>query len=252
MNGRDVSGTFQTFEQNHKLTAMRLIVILLLPALLFTACGETIRGDGNVTTESREVDDFHSIQVSGIFEIELIEGDGKVEVVADANLHEHILTKVRDGKLKIYTENKYLKGEELLIRIYYDQLNSISLAGAAKVGSKSTIRGKSFELEVAGAAEAELKVRVTRLVLDLAGGSEVKISGSAEMAEIDIAGAGDVEGLDLQTQQCSIDISGAGEIEIGVEQSLDVNVTGAGEVRYRGNPSEINRSITGAGEVKQI
>lgn len=231
---------------------MRTLAAIFFSALTFVSCKETIRGNGNVTTVERSVEDFHSIEVSGFFEIELIQGSPMVEVITDENLHEHIETEVSNGELRIHTQDKNLDAKELVIRVHYDKLNSLELAGAAKITTANPIRGEVFELEVAGAAEAKLDVDVEKLELDLAGGSEVDVSGRAKTAEFEIAGAGEVNALKLQTTYCIIDISGAGEVSVSVEKSLDVDITGAGEVNYKGDPSEIRKSITGAGELKQL
>ncbi len=231
---------------------MKLLTAIAAICLVLSACGETIKGNGNVTTQSRDVSDFHSVEASGFFEIELMEGTEGVEIVTDENLHEHIEVEVKNGSLRIYTNDKMLDAKELLVKVSFEQLNSVDIAGAAQITCKSPIQGESFELEVAGAAEAELDVDVKNLSLDLAGGSEVEVVGNATMADFDIAGAGEVRALDLQTQQCSIDISGAGEIEVSVAKALDVDITGAGEVRYKGNPDDIKKSITGAGELTQL
>lgn len=231
---------------------MRILTLLTVCAILLTACGETIQGSGNVTSEKREISEFHSIDVAGFFDIELIEGNPKLEISTDDNLHEHIKTEVKDGSLKIYTENVNLDAEELKIKVYFRDLNSMSIAGAAAVNSTSTIKGERFDFSVAGAADANLDVKVTHLNIDLAGGSDMELKGKAEMVDIEIAGAGKVDAVKLKTQQCSVEISGAGEVDVNVDKKLAVDITGAGTVRYKGNPEDIKKTITGAGELTQL
>ncbi|MGC9343739.1 MAG: GIN domain-containing protein, partial [Bacteroidales bacterium] len=84
-----------------------LLFVLLFPVLLFTSCvgwmDEGITGNGNVESEIREVGNFHGIEAASglnVF-VEFGEMSNDIEVVADENLLEYIITEVDDGMLKI-------------------------------------------------------------------------------------------------------------------------------------------------------
>jgi putative autotransporter adhesin-like protein len=66
-----------------------------------------VSGSGNVITETRDVRDFSSIDVSGIFKVEATaQKDFRVEVQTDDNLLPFITTEVRDGVLHIEAEKR--------------------------------------------------------------------------------------------------------------------------------------------------
>ena len=61
-----------------------------------------IKGNGNVTEQTREVGSYDGIVVSGSFEVKLYAGnEGSIKVEAESNLLEYIETIVKDGKLHI-------------------------------------------------------------------------------------------------------------------------------------------------------
>lgn len=186
-----------------------------------------------------------------MFEVELIEGDEKIEVVTDENLHEHINIAVKNDELIIDTRDKYLDAEQVLLRIYYQDINEIDVSGAVSLNTENQLQTNHFSLDVSGACEGNLNVAVEDLEIEISGGGEPTLSGEAHHLDIDVSGAGEIKALDLQVQEADLQITGAGEIELSVENRLNVEVTGAGEVRYSGDPT-ISKSVTGAGEITQL
>ena len=87
----------------------RFLTIGLLCVLAFsfsTAClVSTVRGSGNVISETRSVANFENVSLSGIGTLYIIEGDEEsLEIEAEDNLLEHIETEVRGRTLEIKIE----------------------------------------------------------------------------------------------------------------------------------------------------
>src|SRR5512136_356999 len=79
---------------------MLAAICLSMPSCMFL--GPSVKGNGNVKEEVREVSEFHGVRVTSGMNVHLIQGEKlKVVVSADANLHELIETKVVDGILEI-------------------------------------------------------------------------------------------------------------------------------------------------------
>lgn len=243
--------TFYTFDANDRVMNIRSFVVLVFLALSMAACGETIRGNGEITSTSRELDVFEEINTSGVFEIELAVGRPKVEIEADDNLHEYVLTEVKNGVLHVHSSDKHLIAKKLKLVIFCEGLKALDISGAAEIKSRDELKGETFTLSISGAGEAELGLNVDQLNLEISGGGDLDLGGRAGVAEIEVSGAGQIDALPLHVNRADIEVTGAGEIRISVEESLNVDITGAGEVSYAGNP-EVTKNITGAGELKQL
>ena len=59
---------------------------------------------------------------------------------------------------------------------------------------------------------------------------------------------GDFKGFDFQVNSCQIENIGSGDIQVYCNESLDITITGDGNVYYKGSPS-INVNISGSGKV---
>lgn len=188
------------------------------------------KGSGVVTTQSREIEAFEKLEFAGAGNIDLVVGgETHLEVVADDNLLEDIVTEVVDGVLKINFKESLAPSQTIQFKIITDQLNSLQIAGS----SRSVITGiesENFDISIAGSADIEC-------------------SGIAEKTTIDIAGAGSIKALDLTSRYAKLSISGSGSVEINAVDELGVSIAGSGKVRYTGSPT-ISQSIAGVGSVK--
>lgn len=223
----------------------------MIIAIATISCTETIKGNGNVIEVNRKVDDFSHVRISGAFEIELLKGSSGLTVIADENLHDHIISRVENGMLEINSDGKLLHGEELRLQITGKDFRALEILGAAQISTPETVKTDAFLLDVSGACEGLVNLKVKRLDIEIAGGGDMTLSGFADDCFIKISGAGEVNAEDLQTEIMDVEITGAGEVLANVATNLNVEITGAGEVKYLGNP-EVMQHITGAGSVTNI
>lgn len=226
--------------------------LLALPIVFLASCLAPIKGNGIVEEETRAIEEFTKLSISGSYEVFIRQGTTcELKIEADENLLPLILTENSGDWLKIRTEQPIMKAKSLKLYISVIDIDNIDISGAVKLKSKGVINGKSLDLDLSGAGEIDMDLYVNELNLDLSGGTETHLRGGAEKLNVDIAGAGQLEADELQTSICNIDISGAGEANLFVTEELDADISGAGEIRYKGHP-QVNKDISGAGSIISI
>lgn len=231
----------------------QLAITAILSFVLFiSSCVGSIQGNGDVQKATRKVDDFSKISISGGYEVFLRQGDQcMLEIEADENLHDHIISENQGSWLKIYTDEPIHGSKSLKLYITVKNIETIDISGAVELHTKSTIIAKDLALDLSGAGDIEMDVEANKLNFDLRGGSELSLRGRAEKASIDIAGAGELKALELETDYMSIDISGAGSAEVFVNKELSADISGAGSIRYKGQPV-VSKDVSGAGSISSI
>ncbi|MEL6672591.1 MAG: head GIN domain-containing protein [Bacteroidota bacterium] len=122
----------------------------------------------------------------------------------------------------------------------------VNLDGAAEADLE--LDGDSLYVDVDGAGDITLEADLLTLDLSVAGAARYEGEGTVDNQLIVVKGAGNVEAFDMVSQHCEIDFLGAGEAEVNAQQSLDVQIVGAATVYYKGNPS-ITQSISGLGSL---
>ena len=73
-----------------------------------------------------------------------------------------------------------------------------------------------------------------------------------EIIKININGAARFDALDLLSKDCEIVVNGAAEATVYVTEGLDVTVDGAGKVKYDGSPENVEKHVSGLGELEEI
>lgn len=229
-----------------------ILALLAFSIVAISSPAKRVKGSGNVIKETRNVTGFHSIDVGGAFEIELIKSTSeKVVIEADDNIMPHIITKVSGGELDISTDADINNPNELKITIYYKSINELDISGAADLYSSDVLKSENLELDFSGASEVTLKLDVGTLEIDLSGASKIELEGQAGMVKLDASGAAVVHAYGLEIKQLDLDSSGASVVKVLVMDKLNIDSSGASSVRYKGSPSINLIDISGASSVKK-
>lgn len=222
---------------------------------LFASCNTLggVHGDGNVLKETRKVNTFDAIEVSGAFDVVLKQGlTEEVIVEADANLLPIIRTDVVGGTLKIETTKPVQHVTLMKVYVTVKDLKRIDVSGAVDIHTDGRITVPELSLDASGASDSQLNIEVQKLRLDCSGASKMKFTGSASEVSMDLSGATDIFAYDLLAETYDIDISGAGNAQINVSKRIRAEISGAGNVKYKGSPSEVDQRVSGAGTIKKV
>lgn len=216
--------------------------------------GERVKGSGTIKTESRNVDSFDEIDVSGNIDVYVTQGAaGPVRVETDDNLLELIEIETRGDKLVIRPRNNYNLDPTDDIKVYVStpEVNYFGASGACHIYSENKITGnEKVSIDLSGACGVTLELNAPAVDAQLSGACEVRLKGETKNLDIDGSGSTSAKCYELKTENTNIDLSGAGHAEVFASVKLDADVSGAGTVRYRGSPI-VNQSVSGAGNVSK-
>lgn len=192
---------------------------------------EHVEGSGHVITERRQVADFSQVEIDGAFDTSIsCQENTLLDITADDNIVPLILTEVRDGRLRVYSEKSFSTKKMLKVTIALQKLEQLEVSGSNNV----TVR----------------KVNSDALHLNASGSSTIIAEGQVTGLLSDLSGAATLHAMDLKADDVSVDISGAGNAEVYASKSLKAQILGAGSVVYDGNPEAVSRNILGAGSIE--
>jgi hypothetical protein len=212
---------------------MKKITIVFLAACIVLVAGcrwVGIRGNGHIKTDERPVSAFANIDGRGAFIIEWQSGTPSLRITTDENLLPYIDTDVSGDILHLRTREQIRPTHGIRVIISSPTRAGARISGAVKLDAKQ-LSGTRFALEARGASRVSLDGNIDELLADMTGASELAAST-------------------LQTKTAEISTTGAGDAEIAVAETLKVAITGAGKVKYSGNPATIEKHITGAGSIR--
>ena len=234
--------------RKYHITSSLAIIIILL----FTSCyGPFVEGDGNVVERNRDVSGFNKIEISGGYKVYISEANREsLRIVADENLHEHIVTKVINNRLIIENNINFRKAKKREIYLEVKSIDNIFLSGAIDFKGKTVIKAETLNIDANGAVEIDLEVRANKIISEFSGACEIYLSGKAEKVSIRASGGVEIEAYELIADRFNLIISGAGYAAVNAREELDVRVSGAAKVRYKGNPV-VRKNIRGAASLRK-
>jgi hypothetical protein len=237
-------------------TSMFLFVCLsVCLSLMIAGCNVIggVHGNGNVLKETRKVSSFDAIEVSGAFDIILKQGTTEEVVVeSDDNLLPLIRTDVVGGTLTIETKKPVNHITMMKVYVTVKDLKRIDVSGAVDIKTDGLLTVPELSIDASGASDSKFDLAVGKLKLDCSGASKIKFSGSATDVNMDLSGASDIFAFDFPAETYDIEISGAGNAQINVSKKIRAEISGAGSVKYKGSPSEVDESVSGAGSIKKV
>jgi hypothetical protein len=237
-----------------------LCSILLIQLIFLTSCISsqsflTVKGEGKSIDKNISVSDFHSIEVSGGFDVILVQGNSEdLTLTAQANLFEYITVKVDQGILKIYTEENIMATEPLKARISFKSIDNLKVSGGGDIHCETPVNVPDLIVEISGGGDFNTTINTDELKCHISGGGDAKIDGNIKNYTLNLTGGGDIKSdIDANTIFC--DISGGGDITLQCgEKASDANITisGGGNLSLKMNVEKLNCSVSGGGDATLI
>jgi len=217
--------------------------------------GKRVHGNGNIKTEDRQVSEFKNVEVGGAAKVLVSQGDhSSLKIETDENLLQYIEVNQTGDKVEIHERHGYNLKPTRDIRVYVTSpsYHSIDASGACDIIGQSKITNpESLEMHVSGAGDIKMEIDAPQLSAEVTGSGSIYLKGQTKDVSLDLTGAGHAYCFDLLAENTKVDISGAGSAEVYASVKLDAQVSGAGNVKYKGNASNVSQNVSGAGSVKK-
>ena len=237
---------------------MKKLLIALFALISFNSFAqpwETIKGNGQMKKETREVGDFTSLSSKGSMNVDITYGNSNsIQIEADENLLPYIETTVENGKLTIQSKKKVnLKPKsKMTVHVSMTKINSLQLSGSGNIdGDGAFTNSGKTDIGISGSGNIKLKFgSFGDLDLALSGSGNMDLKGAAtNNITAAVSGSGNIECSDISSNDVEAKISGSGNIKVYANKSIDAKISGSGNVFYRGGASNISSKVAGSGKV---
>lgn len=273
----------------------RIAFILAFAAVALTAVAgikSTIKGNQKVTTEERTVDNFDAVSVSSGIDLYLTQGNtNTLKLEADENLMKHIKTEVKNGTLKIYSDETLSDAKSLKAHLTFKALEKISGSAGADVFTENTLKADEMKVNMSSGSDLKMTLEsseanfnmssgsdaivkyigenltinassgsdfeinadeLDELVLDISSGSDVKLHGSAATLKVNASSGSDLDAFDFVAVNAIINASSACNAKITMAGgNLTVNASSASSVRYKGKVKNSRVNASSLASVKR-
>lgn len=264
-----------------KLAHLKTAAFATALAVTFSGCnligdGVCSNPSGDVLSETVIVDEFFSIDAVTIGNVFVSEGTTQeIRVEGEQQILDLMDIQVVDGELKIDL-NACFQGS-FTYNVYVTipsgrQLEGVQVSGAADLETTTPIEvadnfsmnlfgaggvifeGKNsidqLDLDIKGDAAANITLTSNSMDLDIDDSGEVEFTGETQALNASVSDAGELKGFKLEAGSASLSVSGSANAEVTITgDDLEVDISDAGTVSYKGTPANIQSRISGAGEL---
>lgn len=210
--------------------------------------------------ETRNVGNFSGIEVStGVNVVFKQENATNVKVYADSDKLHNIITKVENGVLKVYIDNKgakKMKFKNLSVNISSPRMDNIKTSSGSiftvvnsikennlriDASSGSSVAGKftvNNTTDFSASSGSDVKASVTsgKILVKCSSGSSVNLEGNSDIGMIDVSSGAEVKADNLRINNAEVESTSGSSVSVNVKDKMRVKASSGGSVRYKGNP----------------
>lgn len=234
----------------------KTIAILCLTTL-FTFCSadmfNSANGNRNVITKTRKVNsDFSGIKVSTGIDLYLTQGNSnKIMVEADENLHDIIITEVKDDILKIYVDKSIWRAKAKKVYVTFTKLDMLKATSGSDVYSKNTIISDQISITSTSGADIKISIDASSVATKATSGSSIKITGITKNHTASATSGSSINAYNLESRNTIAKASSGADINIYASEKLEANASSGGDIDFKGAPKQLRKKTSSGGSVSK-
>jgi len=192
--------------------------------------------------ETRKLDNFTSIKVSGGISVELLKGKPSADIEVIKGELDELVTEVKRGVLHIKFDKKGMfnwssGNRKAHMKVRGDlNLESIDASAGSYIGSEETIESKEIDIDASSGGKIELAIDCYNASCNASSGGHLRLNGVAESLAVDASSGGHYNGKNLKSESVDVDASSGGSASVWATKSIKANASSGGSVKYKGDP----------------
>jgi len=205
--------------------------------LAFLACIQLL------SAQSKKVDSFHAVEISGSISAELIASDEeRVEYTITKGSEKNLIIKSTKNNLVVKTDYNWTSGNHTSakVKIYYKSFDDLEVSSGSSVSVKDPINVNSFDLEVSSGSTCSATVNTDAIDLEVSSGSTLTLDGKGDRADVEVSSGSSLRAPDFVVQRADVEVSSGSTAQLEITTSLDADVSSGSTLRYSGEPSKVD------------
>lgn len=236
-------------------TITKKLLLFLFVTTLLSSCNvnmfNRVNGNRNVVTENRSTkEDFTRVKVSTGLDLYLSQGtENKITLEADENLHDIIITEVKDGELRIYSEKNIWNAKARKIYVTIKNLERVTATSGADVYAKETLKVNNINVISTSGADIRISLDANSVQSTATSGSDIELSGITNNHSSNATSGASIDAYELRSKSVTVNVTSGADINVYASESIDARATSGGDVDFKGNPKQVNKKSSSGGSI---
>lgn len=232
-----------------KITA--ILVILFTTTSCFIDGMTGIRGNGNIVSEDRNINfDFDAIKVQQGINLFLTQGNStKLNVEADENIMDLLITEVKNNELKIYFDKNVYRAKARNVYLTTNTISKIRTSSGASVKSENTLQVNTLDLDSSSGSSIKVYVSADQVISSTSSGADIDIYGKTNTFSANASSGSSIDADKLETVDAYAKASSGANIDVNVSGKLTAKASSGGDIDYEGDPINVNKDTSSGGSI---
>lgn len=235
---------------------MRIVFNLFLSAfaaMFLSSClfmGPSVRGDGDVVEEVRNVGNFSGVRVTSGMNVHFVQGEEtKVVVVADKNLHELIETNVSGGMLEIKALASIWSATSKKVIITTPGVREIHGTAGSNIYTDGRMLADHLILKASAGSNLKMELEGGTVEVSVSSGANVYLEGKTKNLTVRTSSGANLKAEQFHAEVSDIKVSSGANVWVTTMKDLTAHASSGGNVFYYGSPGRTNTSSSSGGNV---
>ena len=240
--------------KNSKNFAKILLFTLITFSSVSCIFADRVKGNGKVVTEERTVKSFDEVSASAGINVVITQDEKEfLEVEADENLLEYIITEVNGTTLKIHWKQgtNVRSFKKVLVHVTCKELTQVRASSGADIYSKGTIKTGKMTISSSSAADIKLSLEAEVISCNASSGADVELKGKTDKLMVSASSGADIEATEIAANIVDAKASSGADISVIALKEINASASSGGDITYFGDPQVKNVKSSSGGSVKQ-
>ena len=118
---------------------------------------------------------------------------------------------------------------------------AVTLQGSGDISIKNSVKAGNAALNLIGSGDIDIyNMTAKSAAATLQGSGDLKVKGAVQQAVLMLRNSGDLDAKDLKAVDVDATVNGSGDISCYVSGTLKCDISGSGDVGYKGNPVNVH------------
>lgn len=236
------------------------VVAATVAAVMFTSChvkdiqiGDGIDGNGNVTTQTRNVQgNFSKIDVNRGLDVTIEQSDSYfVEVEADDNLQSHITTTVENGTLIITTDENIDEATAKRIHVKMPSLTGIETSSGSSAATNGSYKGTDISVKTSSGSQADLNLEFDNISCESTSVSSITVKGKALKLTTHSSSGSEIDARNLLVNDVVSESTSGSSTDVHPIVNLNGKASSQSSISYDSSPKTVTKEETSGGSVSK-
>lgn len=226
------------------------ILSFILLAFTFCGCVEHT-GSGKLVQKNIEGETFNEIDISGPYEVDIIEGNTcSVVIESDDNIIGLTDVYVNGNTLMAKIKEGTLNNAHLKLMITLPELHSIKGSASAAIHADLFTSKEKLEISLSSSASLKGNIDVPETVLKASSGSTIKLDGKTRTLKVNASSSGEVDAIRLLSETTTVNASSGASVAVYASVGLKADASSGADIVYSGN-GVVDKNTSSGGSVEK-